>query len=58
MRGGGAFAPEMPGQALAASARRSALLIDFLACEDAGEYGPEKHRAGDRIPEGDRRRDH
>jgi hypothetical protein len=58
MRDGGAFAPETPGRAPAPSVRRSALLIAFPACADAGEYGPEKHRAGGRIPEGDRCRDH
>ena len=58
MRGGGAFAAETPGEAPAACVHRSALLTEVLAAQDAGEYGPEKRRAGDRIPEGHRRRDH
>lgn len=58
MRGGGACVPETPGDAPALLVRRSMLLVEALAWKDAGEYGPEMRRAGDRIPEGDRPRGH
>lgn len=58
MRGQRAFVAEAPGEARRAFAGRSMFHTKVLACEDAREYGPEKRRAGDRVPEGDRRQGH